>query len=136
MDLQGTDQDKIKKSNPSNKNMNEPDTLIETLQDLEEQGYTYDFNLTAHSLEVHKDDGICLTLSPDDFDIVQVFRFEGMTNPSDTSILYAIESKDGLKGTLVSSYGVYADAMSSEMIRKLDTRSSLIVHPEDDDMAH
>jgi hypothetical protein len=35
MDLQGTDQDKIKKSNPSNKNMSEPDTLIETLEDLQ-----------------------------------------------------------------------------------------------------
>lgn len=137
MDLQGSDQDKVKKPHPSNKNMSEPDTLIETLEDLQEQGYTYDFNLTAHALEVHKDDGICLTLSPEDFDIVQVYRFEGMTNPSDMSILYAIESKDGLKGTLVSSYGVYADAMSNEMIKKLDTRSSLIVHhPEDDDMAH
>ncbi|NIJ51696.1 hypothetical protein [Dyadobacter arcticus] len=137
MDLQGTDHDKNKKPNPSNKNMSEPDTLVETLENLQEQGYTYDFNLTAHSLELHKDDGICLTLSPEDFDIVQVYRFEGMTDPSDASILYAIESKDGLKGTLVSSYGVYADAMSSEMITKLDTRSSLIVHHrEDDDMAH
>lgn len=136
MDLQGTDQDKVKNPNPSNKNMSEPDTLVETLEDLQEQGYTYDFNLTAHSLEVHKDDGICLTLSPEDFDIVNVYRFEGMTDPSDTSILYAIESRDGLKGTLVSSYGVYADAMSNEMIKKLDSRSSLIIHHNDDDIAH
>ena len=137
MDLQGTDQDKTKKPTPEEKDINEPDTLVETLEDLKEQGFTYDFNLTAHSLEIHKDDGICLTLSPEDFDIVQVYRFEGMTDPGDMSILYAIESKDGLKGTLVSSYGVYADAMSSEMISKLDTRSSLIIHhPEDDDMAH
>jgi hypothetical protein len=137
MDLQGSDQDKEQKRHPSNKNMDEPDTLIETLEDLQAEGYTYDFNMTAHALEVHKDDGICLTLSPEEFDIIKVYRFEGMTNPSDMSILYAIESKDGLKGTLVSSYGVYADAMSSEMIKKLDTRSSLIVHhPEEDDIAH
>jgi hypothetical protein len=136
MDLQGTDKDKTKKEHPSNKNMSEPDTLVETLEDLKEEGYTYDFNMTAHALEVHKEDGICLNLSPDDFDIVRVYRFEGMTNPSDMAILYAIESKDGLKGTLVSSYGVYADAMSSEMIKKLDTRSSLIVHHDDEDIAH
>lgn len=136
MDLQGTDQDNVKKPHPSEKDQTEPDTMVGTLEDLKEQGFTYDFNLTAHSLEVHKDDGICLTLSPEDFNIVQVYRFEGMTDPSDMSILYAIESKDGLKGTLVSSYGVYADAMSNEMIRKLDTRSSLIVHHDDEDIAH
>ncbi|GGC02024.1 hypothetical protein [Dyadobacter sediminis] len=135
MDLQHTDKDNENKPHPSNKNMSEPDTLVETLESLQEQGYTYDFNMTAHSLEFHKEDGIKLSLSPDDFDIVKVFRFEGMTNPSDMSILYAIESKDGLKGTLVSSYGVYADAMSAEMIKKLDTRSSLIVHPTDDQNA-
>jgi hypothetical protein len=136
MDLQGNDRDNQKHEHPHNKNMAEPDTLIETLEDLKEQGFTYDFNLTAHSLEVHQGDGICLTLSPEDFDIVLVYRFEGMTDPSDMSILYAIESKDGLKGTLVSSYGVYADAMSNEMIKKLDTRSSLIVHHDDEDIAH
>jgi hypothetical protein len=135
MDLQPTDKDNEKKPNPSNKNMSEPDTLVETLESLQEQGFTYDFNITAHSLEFHKEDGVKLSLSPDDFDIVKVFRFEGMTNPSDMSILYAIESKDGLKGTLVSSYGVYADAMSAEMIKKLDTRSSLIVHHPDDENA-
>ena len=136
MDLQPNDKDNEQKPHPSNKNMSEPDTLVETLESLQEQGYTYDFNMTAHSLEFHKDDGIKLSLSPDDFDIVKVFRFEGMTNPSDMSILYAIESKDGLKGTLVSSYGVYADAMSAEMIKKLDTRSSLIVHHPDDENAN
>ncbi|CAG5005428.1 hypothetical protein DYBT9275_03580 [Dyadobacter sp. CECT 9275] len=118
--------------NPEHQNINEPDTLIERLEELKERGFTYDFNLTAHALEVHKGDGISLTLSPDDFNIVEVYRFEGMSNPSDTSILYAIESCDGLKGTLVSSYGVYADAMSNEMIRKLDTRSTLIIHHDDE----
>lgn len=136
MELAKSDKEEDQGSTPSNENMNEPDTLVETLEDLHKQGFTYDFNLTAHALEIHKDDGICLTLSPEEFDIVKVFRFEGMTDPSDMSILYAIESKDGLKGTLVSSYGVYADAMSNEMIQKLDTRSTLIVHHNDDDIAH
>ncbi|MCE7043888.1 hypothetical protein [Dyadobacter sp. CY312] len=135
MDLQEPDMSQEKNMNPEHQDINEPDTLIEKLEELKERGFTYDFNLTAHSLELHKDDGIRLNLSPEDFNIVEFYRFEGMSNPSDTSILYVIESCDGLKGTLVSSYGVYADAMSNEMIKKLDTRSSLIVH-SDDDMAH
>ena len=136
MDPQQPDMSQEKTMNPENSNTNEPDTVIERLEELKERGFTYDFNMTAHALEVHKEDGIKLNLSPDDFDIVEVYRFEGMTNPSDTSILYAIESCDGLKGTLLSSYGVYADAMSNEMIKKLDTRSSLIIQHKDDDMAH
>lgn len=120
---------------PEQHNTNEPDTLIETLEDLKAKGYTYDFNLTAHALEIHKDDGVRLSLSPEDFTIVDIFRFEGMSNPSDSSILYVIESCDGLKGTLVSSYGMYSDAMSNEMIKKLDTRSSIIGF-NTDDMAH
>ena len=137
MNLQeAPDMSQEKNNNPEHQNINEPDTLIERLEELKERGYTYDFNLTAHALETHKDDGIKLSLSADDFNIVEFYRFEGMSNPSDTSILYAIESCDGLKGTLVSSYGVYADAMSNEMIKKLDTRSSLIVQHTDDDIAH
>ena len=126
MELQESDLSQKQGGSPEQQNINEPDTLIETLEDLKEKGYTYDFNLTAHALEIHKDDGVRLELSPDDFTIVNVFRFEGMSNPSDSSILYAIESCDGLKGTLVSSYSMYSDAMSNEMIKKLDTRSSII----------
>ena len=131
MELQGSDINSTG-MNPEGKEINEPDTLIETLEDLKAKGFTYDFNLTAHVLEVHNEDGICLSLSPEDFNIVDIFRFEGMSNPSDTSILYAIESNSGLKGTLVSSYGVYADAMSNEMIKKLDTRSSIATFNQED----
>ncbi len=135
MDLQETNLTPERGGSPEQKDINEPDTLIETLEDLKAKGYTYDFNLTAHALEIHKDDGVRLSLSPEDFTIVDVFRFEGMSNPSDSSILYVIESCDGLKGTLVSSYGMYSDAMSNEMIKKLDTRSSIIGF-NTDDMAH
>ena len=135
MDLQETNLTHEQGGNPEQKDINEPDTLIETLEELKAKGYTYDFNLTAHALEIHKEDGVKLALSPEDFTIVDIFRFEGMSNPSDSSILYVIESCDGLKGTLVSSYGMYSDAMSNEMIKKLDTRSSIIGF-NSDDIAH
>lgn len=114
--------------NDENKNIepaiNEPDTLVAKLTQLKADGYTFDFNLTAHALEFMHEDGKKIILSPAEFTIVDFFRFEGMTNPSDSSILYVIESESGLKGTMISSYGVYADALSNEMIKKLDTRAS------------
>lgn len=132
MDLQKTNLTQDRGGNPEQKDINEPDTLIETLEQLKEKGFTYDFNLTAHALEIHKEDGVKMSLSPEDFTIVEIFRFEGMSNPSDSSILYAIESCEGLKGTLISSYGMYSDAMSNEMIKKLDTRNSIIGFNSDD----
>jgi hypothetical protein len=97
------------------------DTLVEALNDLRKRGYTIDFNLEANCL-------ICknprTTLTPEEFDIKEVYRFEGMNDPSDSSILYAIESHNGLKGTLVNAYGVYADEMSDQMVAKLHTPSN------------
>jgi len=46
-------------------------------------------------------------------------RFEGMSNPDDNSIVFAISSDDGIKGTLVDAYGIYADSLTESMIKKL-----------------
>ena len=48
-----------------------------------------------------------------------MYRFEGDSSPDDNSVLYAIESKGGIKGVLVDAYGTYAEAMSPEMAMKL-----------------
>lgn len=93
------------------------DTLVDALNDLKQRGYTIDFNLAFDHVKC-QDTGVCLL--PAQFEITAYYRFEGMTNPDDSSILYVIESKDGkMKGTMISAYGVYSDAMSNEMIQKL-----------------
>lgn len=93
------------------------DTIIEALADLKQKGYTTDFNLAFDHLKCMST-GICL--NPSQFEIVEHYRFEGMNDPDDSSIVYAIESTDGeIKGALVSAYGVYSDAVSDEMIQKL-----------------
>ena len=60
-----------------------------------------------------------LKLHPEDFDVDQVHRFEGMSSTDDNSILYAISSKKGVKGLLVDAYGVYAENISEAMRKKL-----------------
>ena len=90
-------------------------TLVESLEKLRKEGYTEDFNIRFDSL-------ICenACLAPSQFEVDQVIRFEGNTNPSDEAILYAISSVDGkIKGVLVNSYGTYADEMTEELIHKL-----------------
>jgi len=47
--------------------------------------------------------------SPEDLKIIKTYRFEGESDPSDSSILYLIEANDGLIGYSLDSYGVYSD---------------------------
>jgi hypothetical protein len=62
-----------------------------------------------------------IELHPEDFQIDQHYRFEGMSSPDDNSILYAISSTKGLKGLLVDAYGVYAEGLSTEMNLKFNS---------------
>jgi hypothetical protein len=91
------------------------DTVTAAVQGLKKRGFTMDFNLAQNCIVCHKD-----KFDPDDFEIVEVYRFEGDSDPADEAVVYAIESKSGLKGVLINAYGPYADAMSSEMAKKLE----------------
>ena len=93
------------------------DTVVAALDGLKKRGYKTDFNIAFDKL-MCIETKICL--NPGEFEITEVYRFEGETNPSDEAVVYAIESKSkGMKGVLVNAYGVYADPISDEMIKKL-----------------
>ncbi|MFL9484631.1 hypothetical protein ACI6Q2_17750 [Chitinophagaceae bacterium LWZ2-11] len=49
------------------------------------------------------------TYQPEDLKIIRTFRFEGESDPGDSSILYLIEANDGLQGYSLDSYGVYSN---------------------------
>jgi hypothetical protein len=100
------------------------DTLSEAIFSLKNQGYTNDFNLHPEWIECPP---LKVRLAPEEFHVDQVHRFEGMTNPDDSSILFAISSSSGLKGLLVDAYGLYADSLSPTMVQKLtiDSRTNL-----------
>ena len=53
------------------------------------------------------------------FTVDEYHRFEGASNPSDNSIVYAIHSNDGVKGVLVDAYGMYSESLTEDMARKL-----------------
>jgi len=96
--------------------MHSYETVTEALNDLSKRGFTNSFNIKAKGIECGE---LNLTLLPDDFEIAEVYRFEGNSNPDDEEVVYAIESKDGAKGVIVNAFGAYADDISSELISKL-----------------
>jgi hypothetical protein len=92
------------------------ETLLEALNDLARRGYTHNFNIQCDALECKE---LSLLLKPEDFEIVEFYRFEGNSNPGDEEVVYAIESKNGIKGVMVNAYGVYSDNVSDEILQKL-----------------
>ena len=90
------------------------DTVSQAIKGLRSRGFTADFNLEENCLVCHEE-----KFDPAAFEIREVYRFEGESDPADEAVVYAIESNSGMKGILVNAFGVYADTMSDEMIKKL-----------------
>ena len=94
-------------------------TLSQAVNDLQARGYTDDLTL-------HDECVICnggnTSLRPEDFNIDEFHRFEGESNPSDESIVYAISSaKHDVKGVLVNAFGPGATPLTQAMVSKLAT---------------
>ncbi|MFM2305600.1 MAG: hypothetical protein RLZZ367_269 [Bacteroidota bacterium] len=92
------------------------ETLVDALNDLKARGYDRDFNLREDVIECSVSG---TRLSPAEFEITETYHFDGATDVDDEVVLYAIESKTGLKGTLVNAYGIYADSTSAILVDKL-----------------
>jgi Fe2+ or Zn2+ uptake regulation protein len=91
-------------------------TVVQALDDLKQRGYVDEF--------AYKDDYLfCdsrgIQFNPLELKITEVYRFEGETDPEDSSVVYAIESATGLKGVIIDAYGMYADTQKSAFINSL-----------------
>lgn len=90
-------------------------------EELCRKGYTANFSVTEDGL---LNDGNGNTFLPAEVELDEFHRFEGTTNPSDTSILYALKTKSGLKGTVVDSYSV--DVSMDQIHRNFIFNESLL----------
>lgn len=94
-------------------------SLSVAIQDLQNKGFTEDFNLVAEGIESKS---LKKEWKAGELEVIKFYRFEGMTDPGDNTILYLIETKDGRRGLLVDVYGAQIGDISSEMIKKLSLR--------------
>lgn len=100
------------------------DTLTEAITDLRQRDYVLDYTPTADGASCPP---VAETLRPDELEIHEVHRFEGDSNPDDSAVLYAIQSRQNPanKGLLLAPYGVYVDEPTAAFIRQLRTPASL-----------
>jgi hypothetical protein len=75
------------------------------LKKVEEKGFTDQFQAKGTHILCLENDTVYY---PADIAVVNYYRTEGPSDPDDMSILYAIETNDGRKGTLIDAYGNYA----------------------------
>src|SRR4051812_42935557 len=90
------------------------DTLSAAVDGLKERGFTLDFNLAENCIVCNDK-----RFSHEQFEIVEAYRFEGDSDPADEAVVYGIQSNEGHMGILVNGYGPSADAMSSDLSKKL-----------------
>ena len=95
------------------------DTVAEAVNGLKQRGYSIDFNLEPNRLVCHQTK---LSLSPEDFEITEIYRFEGNSDPADEAAVYAIESANGQKGLVVTGFGISAEGLAEDMVEKLAMR--------------
>ena len=91
-------------------------SLSVAIRELQEEGYTEDFNLCKAGVENKNRKTMHM---PSELDVVRYYRFEGMSDPDDNTVLYVIETKSGEKGLLLDAYGAYAGNIPVELIEKL-----------------
>jgi hypothetical protein len=84
--------------------LDEMNTLSQILNKLTVKGYDNEFRWASEGFVVNDK-----VYKPEDLTIVKSYRFEGESDPSDTSVLYLIKANDGLIGYSIDAYGVYSN---------------------------
>lgn len=98
------------------KQKQEMDTLVSCSNLLFKQGFNKQFKITKTGLKELSSRRI---YSPEEVTIRNFYRFEGNSDPADNSILYAIETTDGICGTLVDAYGPYSDTLITHFMEQV-----------------
>ena len=89
----------------------------EAIIDLQNRGYDQDFVIKNEHILCLQDSEL---ISPDDFEIVDAYKFEGAKRLKDNYVIYAIRSiRNDLKGILMMSYSAFTKGLSIHLWSKL-----------------
>lgn len=91
-------------------------TLSETMESLVRRGFTEHFGVRGDQLRGFESGK---TFGSEGVIIRGYDRFEGVSDPDDMAILYAIESSSGINGTLVDAFGVYSNPAISAFLERV-----------------
>ena len=88
-----------------NTTLNEMTTLSTILEKLRLKKMDNEFRWTNEGFTASKGK----SYQPEELTIIKTYRFEGDSDPGESSILYLIEANDGLVGYSLDAYGMYSN---------------------------
>lgn len=87
-------------------------TVTKALEELNEKGYTVDFNIQESKI----------INNPGDFEIQHIYRYEGDSDPGDEATVFGIKSSSGEKGVFVAGLNAYTDKSAAMVLNDLATK--------------
>ena len=102
------------KPTPTNEDLK---TMVSCINSLSKLGFTEDYKVTDRGMKSIQSNRF---YKPEEINVLNFYRFEGNSDPADSSILYAIETKDQTRGTLVDAYGPYADSRVANFMHQVE----------------
>lgn len=87
-------------------------TVSKALEELNNKGYTVDFNVQESKI----------INNPNDFEIQHIYRYEGESDPGDEATVFGIESKTGEKGVFVAGLNAYTENSAAMVLQDLSTK--------------
>lgn len=80
-------------------------STVATLNQLEELGFINTFKVWEEGIYCIESEK---AYAKGEVKLCGTFRWEGMSDPDDSRVIYALETNDGTKGTIVDAFGTYA----------------------------
>lgn len=97
-------------------------TLMSTMDELARSGFVEHFGVRGDALQSF-DSG--RMFSAGQVVIREYHRFEGVSDPDDMAIVYAIEGEGGARGTLVDAFGAYSDPTLTAFLDRVAIRGAV-----------
>ena len=88
-------------------------TLSDAIDEFADQGFTEHFGVRGRRLRGLDNGG---SFEAHEVVIRGFERFEGVSDPDDMCIVYAVETLTGLRGTLTDAFGVYSSPVISAFV--------------------
>jgi hypothetical protein len=96
-------------------------TLTGVMEDLARSGFIEHFGVRGEELRSF-DSGRVFRAG--ELVVREFHRFEGVSDPDDMAIVYAIEGQGGIRGTLVDAFGAYSDPAVSAFLSGVPIRGT------------
>lgn len=84
---------------------------------LERSGYTAEF--VAEAGDTLRVSGTDRRYAASGVQIHDFYRFEGASDPDDMSVIYAVETDDGTRGTIIDAFGTYASPEIAAVVNRM-----------------